>query len=285
MTVNAHTHLDSALVPYGMPAPQRAPRDFREILARVWWRLDRALDEASLRAAARLYAAEAREYGTTIVIDHHESPSMIEGSLDIVADACEEFELFALVCYGATERNGGVVEARRGLAECRRFIRANRRRYVRGAIGLHAAFAFRTRRSALRDGCAGTLMFRFTFMSLRTRAMPADSSGSLRAKRWSPDRSSRNRSASHGEGSAACRRDAALARAEPRARTAQTASATPPYCEPLHGSRSEADGFPSDMSAETALLCEPPAEVRRRVENGCTLAREIFPIEGASLRA
>ena len=33
----------------------------------------------------------------------------------------------ALVCYGATERNGGRDEARRGLAECRRFIRSNTR--------------------------------------------------------------------------------------------------------------------------------------------------------------
>ena len=46
----------------------------------------------------------------------------------------------ALLCYGATERNGGPDEARRGLAECRRFILSNRRPLVRGAVGLHAAF-------------------------------------------------------------------------------------------------------------------------------------------------
>jgi len=46
----------------------------------------------------------------------------------------------ALVCYGATERNGGRAEARRGLAECRRFLAGNSRRLVRGAVGLHACF-------------------------------------------------------------------------------------------------------------------------------------------------
>jgi cytosine/adenosine deaminase-related metal-dependent hydrolase len=46
----------------------------------------------------------------------------------------------ALVCYGATERNGGRAEARRGLAECRRFLAGNTRRLVRGAVGLHACF-------------------------------------------------------------------------------------------------------------------------------------------------
>jgi cytosine/adenosine deaminase-related metal-dependent hydrolase len=44
------------------------------------------------------------------------------------------------VAYGATERNGGLDEARRGLAECRRFARANRRPLVRGMVGLHASF-------------------------------------------------------------------------------------------------------------------------------------------------
>ena len=138
--INAHTHIYSALVPFGMPRPEREPGNFREILEEIWWPLDRALDERALRAAARLYVAEALQLGTTALIDHHESPNMIEGSLDIIADVCEELGMPALLCYGATERNFGRDEARRGLAECRRFITANRRTVVRGAVGLHAAF-------------------------------------------------------------------------------------------------------------------------------------------------
>jgi cytosine/adenosine deaminase-related metal-dependent hydrolase len=138
--VNAHTHLYSGLAPLGLPAPDPLPETFTEILDRVWWRLDRALDERSLRASARFYVAEALLCGTTVLIDHHESPNFIERSLDIVADACQELGMRALVCYGATERNGGRDEARRGLAECRRFIRSNRRPLVRGAVGLHASF-------------------------------------------------------------------------------------------------------------------------------------------------
>jgi cytosine/adenosine deaminase-related metal-dependent hydrolase len=45
-----------------------------------------------------------------------------------------------VLCYGATERNGGREEARRGLAECRRFIEGNARPLVRGVVGLHASF-------------------------------------------------------------------------------------------------------------------------------------------------
>jgi cytosine/adenosine deaminase-related metal-dependent hydrolase len=140
MAINAHTHIYSALAPLGMPAPSPPPSNFLEILERVWWRLDRALDEESLRASARLYAAESRRLGTATLIDHHESPNLIEGSLDVIADACQAAGVRALLCYGATERNGGRGEARRGLAECRRFITSNRRPLVRGVVGLHASF-------------------------------------------------------------------------------------------------------------------------------------------------
>ena len=135
--VCAHTHLYSGLARYGMPAPAPPPRTFLEILARVWWRLDRALDAQALRAAARDHAARALLAGTTALVDHHESPNLIEGSLDVVAGACESVGVRALVCYGATERNAGAEEARRGLAECRR-VRGTP--LVRGLVGLHASF-------------------------------------------------------------------------------------------------------------------------------------------------
>lgn len=138
--INAHTHLYSGLVPFGMPAPAPTPENFVQILERVWWRLDRALDEASLRAAARYYIAEALLAGTTTLIDHHESPNFIEGSLDVLAEAADELGVRFLTCYGATERNGGYAEAERGLDECRRFIESNRRGSVKGAVALHASF-------------------------------------------------------------------------------------------------------------------------------------------------
>jgi len=138
--INAHTHVYSGLAPLGMPPPEPPPENFVQILERVWWGLDRALDPESLRASARYYVAESLLSGTTTLIDHHESPAFIEGSLDVLADACEELGMRAALCYGATERNGGRDEARRGLAECRRFVRANDRRLVTGLVGLHASF-------------------------------------------------------------------------------------------------------------------------------------------------
>lgn len=138
--VNAHTHIYSALAPLGLPAPEVEPENFVQILERIWWRLDRALDEASLRASAELYVAESLYAGTVVLIDHHESPNFIEGSLDVLHDACARFGMHALLCYGITERNGGIEEARRGLAENRRFLQRDKAAHVRAAVGLHAAF-------------------------------------------------------------------------------------------------------------------------------------------------
>ncbi len=138
--VNAHTHLYSGLTPLGMPAPNAPPANFVEILERVWWRLDRALDPSSLRASVRYYAAEALRHGTTTLVDHHESPNFVDGSLDVIADACAEIGVRVVVCYGATERNRGRQEAKRGLAECARFARTNERPLARALVGLHASF-------------------------------------------------------------------------------------------------------------------------------------------------
>ena len=138
--VNAHTHMYSGLAPFGMPAPDEPPETFVQILERVWWRLDRALDEDSLRASTRVYVAEALLHGTTALIDHHESPHFIDGSLAVLAHVCDDFGLRAVLCYGATERNGGIEEGRAGLAECRRFLASSHNPLRRGMVALHASF-------------------------------------------------------------------------------------------------------------------------------------------------
>ena len=132
--VCAHHHLYSSLA-RGMPAPPKQPTDFLEILEQVWWRLDAALDLEMLRWSAMLGAVEALCSGTTAIIDHHESPNAIEGSLSVIADACEEVGVRVVCAYGVTDRHGAD-GAQRGLAENERFLRAG----GRGMVGVHAAF-------------------------------------------------------------------------------------------------------------------------------------------------
>lgn len=132
--VCAHHHLYSALA-RGMPAPPRTPTSFREILELVWWRLDRALDLDTIAWSARLGAMEALAVGCTAIVDHHESPEAIEGSLSAIAEACAEVGVRVVCAYGATDRHGPE-GARRGLEENRRFLAEG----GRGMVGLHAAF-------------------------------------------------------------------------------------------------------------------------------------------------
>jgi cytosine/adenosine deaminase-related metal-dependent hydrolase len=132
--VCAHHHLYSALA-RGMPAPPRTPAGFMDILELVWWRLDRALDADTIEWSAKLGALEALERGCTAIVDHHESPNQIDGSLSIIADACAEVGVRVNCAYGITDRHGPA-GATTGLAENDRFLAAG----GRGMVGLHAAF-------------------------------------------------------------------------------------------------------------------------------------------------
>lgn len=139
--VCAHTHLYSTLA-RGMPFHLAAPRTFVEILRRVWWRLDRALDPDAIRASAFAGGMEALLAGTTTVIDHHASPAAIGGSLDIIADALAELGIRSVLCYETSDRDGRQA-ADEGLAENDRFlaaVSAGERPLARGMVGAHASF-------------------------------------------------------------------------------------------------------------------------------------------------
>jgi putative selenium metabolism protein SsnA len=139
--VNAHTHLYSALA-RGMPYALAPPRNFVQILERIWWRLDRALDEDSVRASAVTGAMEALLSGTTTLADHHASPNAIDGSLDVVADALASLGARSVLCYETTDRDGAE-RAQAGLDENRRFlelVQRDRPPLVRGLVGAHASF-------------------------------------------------------------------------------------------------------------------------------------------------
>ena len=147
--VCAHHHLYSSLA-RGMPAPARRSADFDEILEDVWWRLDAALDLDMIYWSAALGAAEALLSGTTAILDHHESPGAIEGSLTTIAKACRDVGVRINTCYGVTDRwtdDGELVHfvdpaspstrgAVRGLDECDRHLSSG----ADGMVGVHAAF-------------------------------------------------------------------------------------------------------------------------------------------------
>ena len=139
--VNLHHHFYSALA-RGLD-PGTPMRTFPQVLDRLWWRLDRALDAETVRLSALLSAAECARWGCTTVFDHHASPTALAGSLDEVAAAIEEVGLSAVLCYEVTDRNGHE-GALAGFAENLRFAEAHRDdARIRGLVGLHASFTLR----------------------------------------------------------------------------------------------------------------------------------------------
>lgn len=138
----AHTHFYSAFA-RGMAIPGRAPRDFPEILRKLWWPLDKSLGEEDVRYSTLVSLVDAIKHGTTTLIDHHASPNAIDGSLDIIAEAVEQSGLRAVLCYEVTDRDGEQ-KARAGIRENVRFLEraesgdvAGGR--VRATFGLHAS--------------------------------------------------------------------------------------------------------------------------------------------------
>ncbi len=133
-----------------MPAPKQQSKSFIDILNNIWWRVDAALDNEMIYWSAMLGATEALMSGTTCIIDHHESPNSIEGSLNTIAEACKVVGVRINTCYGVTDRwddNGQLHSkvsplsemtdaAKRGLAECDQYLTEG----GNGMVGVHAAF-------------------------------------------------------------------------------------------------------------------------------------------------
>ena len=135
-----HTHFYGAFA-RGMAIPGSPPRDFPEILGKLWWRLDRALLDMDVKYSALVCLVDAIKHGTTTLIDHHASPPAIDGSLDTIAEAVTQAGLRASLCYEVTDRNGPA-EAAAGIDENVRFLHAVKEMdnpMLAASFGLHAS--------------------------------------------------------------------------------------------------------------------------------------------------
>jgi putative selenium metabolism protein SsnA len=133
----AHTHFYGAFARGMSLPPGPPPKNFPEILQKLWWRLDRALTLEDSKYSALVCLVDAIRHGTTTLIDHHASPHAIDGSLDAIADAVKETGLRACLCYEVTDRNGQD-GANAGIRENVRFIKQVGRRQEAGGRGQEA---------------------------------------------------------------------------------------------------------------------------------------------------
>jgi putative selenium metabolism protein SsnA len=133
----AHHHFYSTMA-RGMFIPGEPAANFVQILERLWWKVDRALEEEDILLSAQLPLIDCIRNGTTTVIDHHASPSIRDGSLDLIENAVRQAGIRASLCYEVSDRNitGG------GVAENKRFINKVGRGdgQIAAMMGLHASF-------------------------------------------------------------------------------------------------------------------------------------------------
>ena len=121
--------------------------DFISTLKNLWWRLDRALDRDSLKSSGLVCCLDAVRNGTTSVIDHHASPSFIDGSLSVLKESFEQIGLRGMTCFETSDRNS-IEEMESGIAENIRFAREIDEAKAKGSwsglfeahIGGHAPF-------------------------------------------------------------------------------------------------------------------------------------------------
>ncbi|HEX9923156.1 MAG TPA: putative aminohydrolase SsnA [Anaerolineae bacterium] len=137
----AHTHFYGAFA-RGMAIPGEPPANFMQVLERLWWKVDRALTLEDSKTSALVALVDAVRHGTTTLIDHHASPTHIDGSLDALAEAVTESGLRVGLCYEVTDRNGPE-GAQAGIVENVRFLKrlqADPEPKLGASFGLHAAF-------------------------------------------------------------------------------------------------------------------------------------------------
>lgn len=133
--VNAHHHLYSTFA-RGMSIPGKPPKNFVEILEKLWWKLDKALFQEAIYYSSIIPLIECARHGVTAIIDHHESQSYQIGSLDEVKKAVDKMGMKAVLCLGTSDR---YEKGDRGIEENERFLRKNCVN-VKGMVGLHASF-------------------------------------------------------------------------------------------------------------------------------------------------
>lgn len=137
--VCAHHHLYSTFA-RGMTTSGEPPGNFKEILEKLWWKLDSLLTKKDIYYSSLVSAIDCIRKGTTTIIDHHESQSCQEGSLDEIAKAVKQAGTRAVLCLGASDRNG---RGKEGIKENDRFLsllKAQPSELIGGMVGLHAAF-------------------------------------------------------------------------------------------------------------------------------------------------
>ena len=103
--INAHMHYYSTFA-RGMNLGGKPAVNFGEILAGLWWKLDKQLTLDDVYYSCMGPMIDQIRSGVTTVIDHHASPFALRGSLWKIAEAAKLFGIRSNLCYETSDRDG-----------------------------------------------------------------------------------------------------------------------------------------------------------------------------------
>lgn len=132
--VVGHTHVYSALS-RGLSVAFN-PKDFRELLEQLWWKLDDRLGEEEIYYSGIVSGIDHVKNGVTTLIDHHASGLMIEGSLEVLKKAIiDDISLRGIFCFETSDRFDVEACIRENVSFIKRHQHSDR---AKGLFGAHA---------------------------------------------------------------------------------------------------------------------------------------------------
>jgi putative selenium metabolism protein SsnA len=140
--INQHMHFYSTFA-RGIIPKQPPAKNFTEILEKLWFPLDKALNEKDIYYSTMVALINGIKNGTTTFFDHHESQGLQNGCLDIIENAIRKVGIRGCLCLGSSDRYGNGAE---GIKENIRFINKiqggskNGDDLISAMFGLHALF-------------------------------------------------------------------------------------------------------------------------------------------------
>jgi putative selenium metabolism protein SsnA len=139
--VCSHSHLYGILL-RGANLKITPPSDFTQILQRVWWPMDEAMDFEDAYASALVASVEFARSGVTMFADTYSGPKSISGVLDHIARAVREVGIKGFIAFEATERHSKQ-EGLKGVNENVRFAEKTKTTpdsKVKPLFSIHASF-------------------------------------------------------------------------------------------------------------------------------------------------
>ena len=103
--VNLHHHLYSSFA-RGWNPNCTSPTNFKDILERIWWRLDEGLELDDIYYSALVGLSQSILSGITSIVDHHSSQRIITGSLEKIVSAYDLIGLRGSICFELSNRAG-----------------------------------------------------------------------------------------------------------------------------------------------------------------------------------